>query len=143
LIIDRYFERCELLRLNVKGDERGSLIALEGGLSLPFEVARVYYIYGTLEGVARGFHAHRDLHQLAICVSGSCTMIIDDGRERRAIKLDRPDHGLSIGPMLWREMHDFSRDCVLLVLASRPYDEADYIRDYDDFVALATAGANG
>jgi len=142
LLIRRYFDNCELLQLAVKGDERGSLVAIEGGGSLPFEIRRVYYIYGTLPDVARGFHAHKDLEQLAICVSGSCSMIIDDGRERREIPLGQPDQGLYIGSMLWREMHDFSPDCVLLVLASRHYDEADYIRDYAEFRAIAGNGVN-
>lgn len=124
---------CRLVDLSVHGDARGSLIAVEQGADLPFAVRRVYYIYGTVDGVARGFHAHHDLQQLAICVAGSCTMIVDDGAQRVPVPLDRPDRGLHIGSPVWREMADFSEDCVLLVLASAPYEDADYIRDYDEF----------
>ncbi len=128
---------CRLVELQVRGDERGSLVAIEGERDLPFAIARVYYIFGTKAGVDRGFHAHRRLRQLAVCVAGSCTMILDDGRSRVAVRLDRPTQGLEIGPMIWREMRDFSDDCVLMVLASEPYDEADYIRDHDAFLDLA------
>lgn len=127
---------CALIDLAVKGDERGSLIALEKGRDVPFEVTRVYYVYGTQPGVARGFHAHRNLRQLAVSVNGACTMVLDDGSERFSVRLDRPDLGLLIGPLLWREMHDFTPDCVLLVLADARYDETDYLRDYGQFLEL-------
>lgn len=127
---------CGLIDLEVHGDQRGSLIALEGGATLPFPLKRIYYIYGTSEGVSRGYHAHKDLQQLAICVAGACTIVLDDGASRYPVRLDRPDLGLHISSPIWREMHDFSPDCVLLVLASRPYEDADYIRDYDTFAAL-------
>jgi dTDP-4-dehydrorhamnose 3,5-epimerase-like enzyme len=130
---------CRLHRLDARGDDRGSLIALEGGRSVPFEIARVYYIFGTRPGVARGFHAHRDLKQLAVCVRGSCVMTIDDGRSRREVLLDRPDLALEIGSMVWREMRDFSEDAVLLVLASGHYDSRDYIQSYDEFLAEVRA----
>jgi dTDP-4-dehydrorhamnose 3,5-epimerase-like enzyme len=134
---DFKFSRCVLHELQVKGDDRGSLLALEASTGIPFDIARVYYIYGTAPGVERGFHAHKALTQLAICVSGSCTMVLDDGVSRTNVRLDRPDLGLEIGPMTWREMRDFSPGAVLLVLASAPYDEADYIRDYDAFLEMA------
>lgn len=130
---------CRLHRLDARGDERGNLIALECGLSVPFDIRRVYYIFGTKPGVDRGFHAHRRLQQMAICVSGSCSVLVDDGRERREIVLDDPGIALEIGPMVWREMRRFSESAVLVVLADAIYDEADYIRDYDDFLALAAA----
>lgn len=132
---------CELVELLVKGDERGSLIALEGQRNLPFAVARVYYVFGTLPGVSRGFHAHRKLNQLAVAISGSCTMVVDDGTRRVPVMLDAPTRGLLLGPMVWREMHDFSPDCVLLVMADTPYDESDYIRDYQAFLAEVRAAA--
>jgi dTDP-4-dehydrorhamnose 3,5-epimerase-like enzyme len=116
------------------GDERGSLVALEGAKTVPFEIKRVYYIFGTQPGVARGFHAHRNLRQVAVCVTGKCRMVLDDGEKREEAWLDSPNKGLVIGEMVWREMHDFSSDCVLLVLASEHYDESDYIRLYSDFV---------
>jgi len=115
------------------GDERGSLVALEGEKTVPFEIKRVYYIFGTQQGVARGFHAHRNLQQVAVCVTGRCRMVLDDGARREEAWLDSPTKGLVIGNSIWREMHDFSPDCVLLVLASEHYDEIDYIRDYDEF----------
>lgn len=134
---EEILSNCRLCDLPVRGDERGSLVALESGAEVPFDIARVYYIYGTRPGEARGFHAHRTLNQYAICVSGSCVMRIDNGRESQELQLHRPDQALYIGPMIWREMREFSPDCVLLVLADAPYEEADYIRNYDEFAALA------
>ena len=116
------------------GDERGSLVALEGAKTVPFEIKRVYYIFGTQPGVARGFHAHKKLRQVAVCVTGKCRMVLDDGEKREEAWLDSPNKGLVINEMVWREMHDFSSDCVLLVLASEHYDESDYIRLYSNFV---------
>ena len=116
------------------GDDRGSLVALEAGKTVPFDIKRVYYIFGTQSGVARGFHAHKNLKQVAVCVTGKCRMILDDGVTREEAWLDSPAKGLLISDLVWREMHDFSEDCVLLVLASEHYDETDYIRSYDDFL---------
>lgn len=118
------------------GDERGSLVALEAEKSVPFVIKRVYYIFGTKAGVSRGFHAHKKLQQVAICITGSCRMILDDGQQRSEILLNSPNKGLVIGDLVWREMHDFSKDCVLLVLASEHYDENDYIRDYNNFLKV-------
>lgn len=125
---------CALVDLPVKGDARGTLVALEQRSEVPFDVQRVYYVYGTQPGVDRGFHAHRRLLQFAVAVSGGCTMVLDDGRARTDVRLDRPDLGLTIGPMVWHEMRAFTPGCVLLVLADAPYDETDYIRDYRQFV---------
>ncbi|WP_201543238.1 sugar 3,4-ketoisomerase [Psychrobacter sp. H7-1] len=122
--------------LPVLGDDRGSLVAIEASDTIPFEVQRVYYIFNTKSGVARGFHAHHQLQQLAVCVSGKCRMVLDDGQTKEEAWLDSPNKGLLIGDMIWREMHDFSDDCVLLVLASEHYDESDYIRDYDEFLKV-------
>lgn len=130
---------CALIELRSRGDARGQLIALEGDREVPFAIARVYYIYGTAPGTVRGHHAHRALNQLAICVAGSCTMLLDDGHARARITLDSPARALSIGSMVWREMHDFTPGAVLMVLADRAYDESDYIRDYDRFRALVGA----
>lgn len=129
----------KLVTLPVLGDARGSLCVIEGERDTTFPIARIYYIFGTEPGVARGFHAHCALHQLAVCIRGSCTMILDDGTHRRSIILDRPDLGVTIGPMIWREMHDFSEDAVLMVLADQHYDETDYIRDYESFLAMVHA----
>ncbi len=116
------------------GDDRGQLVALEEQKDYPFKVKRVYYLYDTKEGVRRGFHAHKCLEQILVCVKGSCKILLDDGREKENIVLDRPTLGLYVGNNMWREMYDFSPDAVLLVLASELYDEADYIRNYDDFL---------
>ena len=115
------------------GDDRGSLIALEQNKEIPFDIKRVYYIFGTKESVHRGFHAHKKLKQIAVCVAGQCKMILDDGVDRIEATLDSPAKGLLIVESVWREMYDFSPDCVLLVLASDYYDESDYIRDYAEF----------
>lgn len=120
-----------------KGDVRGQLCVAELGGALPFAVRRAYWIHSTQPGVARGFHAHRKLHQLCVCVSGSVRMSLFDGRREESVVLDSPSRGLLIGPGLWREMHDFSPGCVLLVLADAEYDEADYIRDRKEFVRHA------
>jgi dTDP-4-dehydrorhamnose 3,5-epimerase-like enzyme len=116
------------------GDERGSLIALEENYNTPFAIKRVYYIFDTKKDVRRGYHAHLALKQMAICVKGSCKFLLDDGIKQEQIKLSRPDQGLLIEGLIWREMYDFSEDCVLMVLADEHYDENDYIRDYDDFL---------
>lgn len=121
------------------GDDRGSLVAIEGAKTIPFDIKRVYYLFGTKEGVARGFHAHKALKQVAVCVTGKCKMLLDNGAEKTEVWLDSPTQGLVIEGMVWREMHDFSSDCVLLVLASEHYDEADYIRDYQEFMEKVNA----
>src|SRR5690606_26446057 len=123
-----------LIDLPSLGDDRGSLVAIEANKHIPFEVKRVYYIFGTQSGVSRGFHAHKNLQQLAVCVSGKCRMLLDDGINKESVWLESPTKGLLIGNNLWREMHEFSDDCVLLVLASEYYDESDYIRDYSAFI---------
>ena len=124
----------KLLNFNILGDNRGSLISLEQNSNIPFDIKRVYYIYSTKNDVRRGFHAHRDLEQVLICVSGNCKVLIDDGRAKEDVMLDSPDKGLMISGLVWREMFDFSEGCVLMVLASDFYDEADYIRSYNDFL---------
>lgn len=127
----------KLIDFDVKGDRRGSLIALEDGANIPFDIKRCYYIYNTQKGVRRGFHAHKNLQQLAVCVSGSCRFFLDDGESTKDILLDSPEKGLVLKGLIWREMYDFSDDCVLVVLADQLYDESDYIRNYHDFQKLA------
>jgi dTDP-4-dehydrorhamnose 3,5-epimerase-like enzyme len=122
-----------LLNFIPRGDKNGWLVALEAHRQVPFEIKRTYYIYGTQPGVRRGKHAHRHLQQMAVCLHGSCKFFMDDGRVQQEFLLVRPDQGLLIKPMVWHEMHDFSADCILLVLASGPYDESDYIRDRAEF----------
>lgn len=115
------------------GDERGSLVALETHKTIPFDVKRVYYIFGTKFGVSRGFHAHRALKQVMVCVTGKCRMVLDDGLNREEVWLDSPTKGIFVSGLVWREMHDFSADCVLLVLADQHFNESDYIRSYEEF----------
>ena len=112
------------------------MVAIEALKDLPFEFKRVYYIYDTKDGVLRGFHAHYDLEQILICVSGSCKIHLDNGFETEEVLLDKPNEGLYIANNMWREMYDFTKDAVLLVIASRPYEESDYIRNYDDFIKM-------
>lgn len=118
------------------GDDRGQLIAIEEQKDLPFDIKRVYYIYDTLPGVRRGFHAHRNLQQILICVSGSCKIHLDNGHDTAEVLLNNPTEGLYIANDMWREMYDFSEGAVLLVLASEYYDESDYIRNYEDYLKL-------
>lgn len=116
------------------GDDRGQLVALEENISIPFDIKRVYYMYDTLPGVARGHHAHKKLEQILICVHGSCKVLLDNGTEKVTVNLDKPNEGIYIANDIWREMFDFTEDAVLIVLASELYDESDYIRNYDDFL---------
>lgn len=124
----------QLIKFQVHGDHTGSLVALEKGEDFPFDIRRVYYIWGTDKNAVRGKHAHRKLEQVIVCTSGSCDFILDDGRERKTIHLDNPTEGLHIKNNIWREFTNFSPNCVVMVLASEHYDESDYIRNYDDFL---------
>lgn len=117
------------------GDDRGQLVALEELKDIPFEIKRVYYMYDTGEGVRRGKHAHKSLEQILICIHGSCKILLDNGKEKKIVSLERPYEGLYIANDMWREMYDFSNDAVLMVLASDYYNEEDYIRNYDDFLS--------
>jgi len=119
------------------GDERGMLVALEEFNDIPFRVKRVYYMYDTKAGVVRGNHAHKSLEQILVCIHGKCKIRLDNGREKKVVNLEKPYEGLYVANNMWREMFDFSPDAVLLVLASEPYDEKDYIRDYDEFLKIA------
>jgi dTDP-4-dehydrorhamnose 3,5-epimerase-like enzyme len=116
------------------GDRRGQLVAIEENKDIPFRIKRVYYMYDTTAGVVRGCHAHKTLQQILICIHGSCKIRLDDGKDRKVISLEKPCEGLYISSTIWREMYDFSPDAVLMVLASELYDEADYIRDYNEFI---------
>jgi dTDP-4-dehydrorhamnose 3,5-epimerase-like enzyme len=127
--------KVEFVNFDIKGDNRGNLIAIEQLKNIPFEIQRVYYIFNTKEGVRRGFHAHKNLKQMAVCLSGSCKFLLDDGKEKiDEVVLDSSQKGLLIENMVWHEMYDFSVDCILLVLASEYYNENDYIRDYNEFL---------
>lgn len=127
----------KIIDFNIIGDNLGKLIALENNNQIPFEVKRVYYIYDSLHHIIRGKHAHYNLQQLCICVSGSCSFLLDDCQEKNIVKLSSPTRGLYIKNLIWREIFDFSKDCVLLVLADDYYNENDYIRDYNHFINIA------
>lgn len=118
------------------GDDRGMLVALEEFSDIPFEIKRVYYMYDTKDGVRRGMHAHRCLEQILICIHGSCRILLDNGKEKKIVSLEKPYEGLYVPNNMWREMYDFSQDAVLMVLASEVYKEDDYIRDYDTFLKM-------
>jgi dTDP-4-dehydrorhamnose 3,5-epimerase-like enzyme len=124
----------QLVDIPQRGDARGGLSVAELGGVLPFAARRIYWIQGTAPGVSRGFHAHKKLRQLCVCVAGSVRLSLFDGRREESVVLDSFTKGLLIGPGLWREMHDFSPDCVLMVFADAEYDDADYIRDRDQFI---------
>lgn len=126
----------KLIDLNPLGDERGQLSVLEAQKNIPFPIKRVYYLTNMKPDVSRGFHAHKKLEQVAVCVAGKCSMLLDNGIDKESVLLDSPNKAIRIEPMVWHEMHDFSEDCVLLVLASEHYEECDYIRDYSDFIRM-------
>jgi hypothetical protein len=130
---------CRLVDLPVVHDTRGNLTFVEGGVQIGFDVARVYWLSDVPEGASRAGHAHRELEQLVIAASGSFDVLLDDGHERRRVRLDRSNQGLVLPRLVWREIDGFSSGAVCLVLASLPYDEADYYRDYDEFVRASRA----
>ncbi len=123
----------QLLELPVFGDGRGDLVSIEAEKHIPFQIKRVYCLFNLGEH-SRGMHAHRQLQQLAFCVHGSCRFVLDDGVTREEVVLSDPTKGLLIGNLIWREMHDFTDDCVIMVLASEYFMESDYLRDYAAFV---------
>ncbi|WPP42084.1 FdtA/QdtA family cupin domain-containing protein [Paenibacillus hunanensis] len=118
------------------GDSRGALAVVESMKNIPFDVKRVFYIYGTAEGIRRGFHAHHKTRQVLISVSGNCKVHLDNTKRKKEVLLDHPTKALLLEPNDWHEMYDFSPDCVLLVLASELYQAEDYIRDYDQFIEV-------
>lgn len=124
----------ELQEFKVLGDHRGQLVALEANRQIPFDVKRVFYIYGTQDGVPRGNHSHYKTKQFLVAVSGSCKVTLDDGYNKETFNLNKPNLGLFQDALIWGTMHDFSSDCVLMVLANEYYDASDYITDYDKFL---------
>jgi hypothetical protein len=127
-------ENCKLIDLPKIGEPRGNLTFVEGGRHVPFDIKRVYYLYDVPGGAERGGHAHKELHQLIIAMSGSFDIVLDDGQQKKRFHLARSYYGLYVCPMIWREMDNFSSGAVCLVLASNLYDESDYFRDYADFL---------
>ena len=131
---------CRIVDLPRINRPEGSLTPVEAGRTVPFDIARIYYIYDVVQGSSRGGHAHVALHQLIVAAMSRFAVVVDDGRSRRHIELDRADQGLYVPPMIWRELISFSSGAVCIVLASLPYDEADYIRDRGAFLAAKGAG---
>ncbi len=129
---------CKLVDLPGSADDRGKLAFVEPPTTIPFEIRRVYYLFDIPSGKERGAHGHRDLQQLMIAVSGSFSVVLDDGKECKTFRLSKPDQGLYISKMIWRDLKDFSEDAVCLVLASERYAEDDYFRSYDEFYREAT-----
>ena len=134
-------ERCKLIDLPQIADPRGNLTFIEGGRHVPFEIKRVYYLYDIPGGAERGGHAHKELQQLIIAMSGSFDVVLDDGYATERLHLNRSHYGLYVGTMVWREIDNFSSGSVCMVLASTLYDEADYYRDYDAFLRAAKGKA--
>lgn len=130
-------EQCRIINLPKISDPRGNLSFIEGGRHIPFEIKRVYYLYDVPGGSDRGSHAHKSLHQFIVAMSGSFDVVLDDGREKRRFHLNRSYYGLYVCPMMWRYLDNFSSGAVCMVLASDYYDEADYIRDYEEFLRYA------
>lgn len=129
-------DACRIIELPKISDPRGNLTFIEGGSHIPFHIQRVYYLYDVPGGAERGGHAHRELHQLIIAMSGSFDVVLDDGRQKKRFHLNRSYYGLYVCPMIWRELDNFSSGSVCMVLASNRYDEGDYYREYDAFVTM-------
>ena len=127
-------DQYKILEFGDLGDERGKLVVVEGNMDIPFEIKRVFYIYGSDKDVVRGQHANRTSEFVLINVSGSSKVRVDNGFEEEIIELNRPRMGLYLPTMVWKDMYDFSEDSVLLVLANTHYDAEEYIRDYDEYL---------
>jgi hypothetical protein len=124
---------CVVLPLSKINNRAGNITIVEGGDQIPFDIRRVYYLYDIPGGEARGGHAHKDLYQLIVAASGSYNVLLDDGKSKKIVTLNRPDYGLMIVPGIWRELMEFSSGAICLVLASTEYIQEDYINDYEEF----------
>ena len=127
-------ERCQMVELPKIHDPRGNLTFVEGGIHVPFDIQRVYYLYDVPGGSERGGHAHKQLHQFIIAMSGSFDIILDDGQDKKRVHMNRSYNGLYVCPMIWRELDNFSSGAVCMVLASTKFEEDDYYREYADFM---------
>lgn len=127
-------DKCPVIQFSDLGDERGKLVVIEGGASIPFDIQRVFYIYGSDSEVVRGQHANRESEFVLINVAGQSKVRITDGKEETIVELNRPMMGVYIPKMIWKDMYDFSPDSVLLVLASTHYDGNEYIRNYEEYI---------
>ncbi len=127
---------CSILQLDKIHNRAGNITVVTGEDTLPFPIRRVYYLYDVPGGEERGGHAHRGLHQLIVAVSGSFEVMLDDGKNKKIVRLNRPDFGLLVVPGIWRELFEFSSGSVCLVLASEVYSESDYLRNYEEFKTI-------
>lgn len=134
---------CKLLTLPAVQTPAGATVSVDGGRDIPFEIARVYYLYEVPRGEVRGSHAHKALQQLIVAAAGSFDIVLNDGNNRKTVPLNRPDVGLYVPRMIWRELRNFSEASVCLVLASLPYSASDYIRDFDEFLRLRMPANDG
>ena len=135
-------EKCQIINFNDLGDERGKLVVIEGGQAIPFDIKRVFYIYGSDATVVRGEHANRESEFVLINVAGTSKVRITDGKEEFIVELNKPMMGVYIPKMIWKDMYDFSSDSVLLVLASTHYDGKEYIRNYDEYLDIMKGSFN-
>lgn len=127
---------CHVLPLNKIHNPAGNITIVEGNENVPFNLSRIYYLYDIPGGESRGGHAHKELYQLIIAAGGSFEVLLDDGKNKKIVRLNRPNFGLLVVPGIWRELFEFSSGAICLVLASHKYDEHDYIREYNEFVEL-------
>jgi dTDP-4-dehydrorhamnose 3,5-epimerase-like enzyme len=126
---------CKLIQIDQIGDRRGHISVIENNREVPFEVKRVFYLYDIPGGESRGAHAHRECHQVLVAVSGGFQVKMEDGKQKKFVSLNRPNQALHISPGIWASEIEFTSGAICLVLASHPYDETDYIRDYEDFLS--------
>ena len=135
-------EKCRLLSFEQRGDERGHLVVIEGSQDIPFDIKRVFYIYGSDRDVVRGRHANYNSEFVLINVSGTSKVKVDDGVNQKIFDLDRPHIGIYLPKLIWKDMYDFSPDSVLLVLSSERYDDKEYIRNYEDYLKVVRSDEN-
>lgn len=126
-------KKYKLISFPQLGDNRGHLVVIEGNKNIPFEMKRMFYIYGTLPDVIRGQHANKNSEFVLINLAGSCKIKVDDGEYQEIIVLDKPHEGIYLDKMVWKDMYDFSKDSILLVLSNYSYDSTEYVRDYEEF----------
>jgi len=125
---------CQVLPLSKIHNPAGNISIVEGNENVPFNLRRIYYLYDIPGGESRGGHAHKELYQLIVAASGSFEVLLDDGKNKKIVRLNRPNFGLMVIPGIWRELCEFSSGAICMVLASHKYDESDYIREYNEFV---------
>lgn len=132
----KIIDNVELITFPEKGDEKGLLVVIEGNKELPFNINRIFYIYQTDTDIVRGKHANKKSKFLLVSISGTCKVLVDNGKEKDIVNLDKPNIGLFLNNMVWKDMYDFSQDCVLLVLSNEKYNTEEYINDYQEFLKL-------